>query len=991
MNNTAKTLFALAISAILLLSPLTANAAKAKAKAKSAAKPAEKAVEKPKPAIEPGVPFADNAILQREMDVPIWGWSKPGTKVTVEFAGQKKEAVAGGDGKWMLKLDALKADASPREMVIADSAGNKVTLKNILVGEVWMCSGQSNMQLTATKTSSNAIVKKLAEEATARKGKLPPIREGTVTNVCSSLLPVEHAQGQWTDGSGLSEHSAIALAFAYELYKELNIPIGILNCAFSTTTIQAWTPREGLEGSSDEYTKGLYEKVLESDPTTPQHKAAWDRYYRDLEESLKETAESTKSGLTAKAISRSLPGNLRGNRDISWMFNGKMNPMVPYAIRGAIWNQGYASSGEGILYYKNLHSLISGWRKVWGQGDFPVYFHQFYCPGGNDGLSLNNVAEMRLGTSLARDIPNADMASQIDVTGAVHYFNKALPGKRLALHALKNQYGKNIVSDGPIFKSYKTDGDKLIVEFDFADGGLVVGETATTTNSKYQGPLAHGDPTVIDNGDDKVTLFYIADKDRVWHRAKLKIDGGKVVLTAPGVSEPHGVAYGCNGIASLPNLYNRAMLPMTPFIYYDHKLVTSETWPDDPIKVAGVVPDPETVGKRYEYRKMPLLSTQFRDNAVFQAGQPVTIWGSAVHDWGYEAKGKAVIKFSFAGIEKTLPVTPGMREWQITVPPMEASAEPKTLKVVFEIDGELAHERVCKNIVIGDVWYVAASDRQSGGKQSDGMVRVMGRSAKRATASRPSRFSVSVSTTPGNRYESEWNNADGGLAAALGQRICAKTGKPVGIIHMGGDDLELKHWISFDCLKQAASLMEDYKQLAALQPGNPYYDANVKRCVADWKKYWSESVPQLMATKRPMGGAAWGSYPSLSASVTTEAAQAYNCMVHSFGPGSFKGIIFLCTANMFEKDQGANYGPELSALANCWKDWFGGADPQFFYTIPDKTLAPKITRPTQIKGKSAACEIGQWPTEESGSKKGTTAVNKQLLGLVDQVVNEAYK
>jgi len=202
--------------------------------------------EKPKPAIELGAPFADNAILQRQMPVPVWGWSKPGAKVTVEFAGQKKSATAGKDGKWMLKLDALEASATPQELVVRDSAGNTVTLKNILVGEVWMASGQSNMQWTAQKSSSSLIIKELVEKAKAERGKLPPIREGKVTNVFSSLHPIEHAEGAWSDGSNFSDYSAIAFAFAYELYKELSIPIGILNCAFSTTAIQAWTPPKGI-------------------------------------------------------------------------------------------------------------------------------------------------------------------------------------------------------------------------------------------------------------------------------------------------------------------------------------------------------------------------------------------------------------------------------------------------------------------------------------------------------------------------------------------------------------------------------------------------------------------------------------------------------------------------------------------------------------------------------------------------------------------------
>jgi hypothetical protein len=549
------------------------------------------------------------------------------------------------------------------------------------------------------------------------------------------------------------------------------------------------------------------------------------------------------------------------------------------------------------------------------------------------------------------------MASQIDISGAVHYYNKALPGKRLALQALKNQYGKNIVADGPMFKSYRVAGEELIVEFDFAAGGLVVARTTMGRGLEA--------PAVIENGENQVTLFYIADKDRVWHRAKLKIDGEQVVLTAPGVSAPRGVAYGCNGIGTSPNLYNRALLPMTPFIYYDSKLVTNAAWPDDPLKVAGVTPDPASGGKRYEYRKMPLLSAQFRDNAVFQAGMPVTFWGSAVHDWGYEAKGKAVIKFRFAGIEQTIPVTPGMREWRVTVPPMPASAKPKTLKVVFEIDGEIAHERAYKNIVIGDVWFVSApfakeKRKDKAGEPGDGQVRVMGRHDKRSLASHPSRFSVSVSTTPDSKYASEWTLADGGFAGELGRRIHAKTGKPVGIIYMNGDELQLKHWISFDYLKQAPSLVADYEQLAAVMPGTPSYEANARRYVADWKKYWSATVPQLLATKRPVDGAAWGSYPKLSPSTTSEAGQAYNFMVHCFGPGSFKGIIFLCDAEMLQQDQGANFGPELSALANCWKDWFACPDPCFLYTTPGKKLAPKITQPTAIKGRSIGVEIDDW-------------------------------
>ena len=235
------------------------------------------------------------------MPVPVWGWSTPGTKMTVQFAGQKKSETAGKDGKWMLKLDALKANANPQEMVITDSAGKKITLENILVGEVWATAGQSNMQWIAQKSSSSLIIKELIEQAKAEKGKLPPIREGKVTNVFSSLHPIEHAEGAWSDGSSFSGYSAIAFAFAHELYKELKIPIGILNCAFSTTTIQAWIPRVGIASGTDDYTRGLHKRVLEGDFRAPEHKAAWDHYYQEQ----KGTAVGKSPGFPRKSARQS--------------------------------------------------------------------------------------------------------------------------------------------------------------------------------------------------------------------------------------------------------------------------------------------------------------------------------------------------------------------------------------------------------------------------------------------------------------------------------------------------------------------------------------------------------------------------------------------------------------------------------------------------------------------------------------------------------------
>lgn len=942
-------------------------------------------------AIEIGAPFHDHAVLQRGMAVPVWGWSKPGTMVAVEFAGQKATATAGEDGKWTAELKDLKASFEPAELVIREQGGKTEKLTNILVGEVWMASGQSNMQWVAGKSS----VAKLAQDLTAESaGKVAPIREFQVSSVAAQLHPIQKASGAWNNGN-YSDYSAVAFAFAHKLYKELNVPIGILNCSFSQTAIQAWVPREGFASATDDYSKAIHLRCLQTDPTTPEHKQAWDAFYQSLENQIAASEAAIASGGETKEISAPVPGNLSGNRDASWMFNGRLSPVVPYAIRGAIWNQGYANMGEGLPYYNNLHSLVRGWRLVWNKPELPVYFHQFYSPGNGafDGTpSIDGTAEMRLGTWLARDIPHAGMASQIDIQGAIHYRHKAVPGQRLALHALKNQYGKDLVTEGPMFKSYTVVGDQVIVEFDHAMGGLVVAETGSHATGKnasgepVEGATGFADPKIIANGDDQVKLFYLAGEDRVWHPASLKIDGEKAIVSSPGVKQPRGISYGTGGIGFAPNLYNKALLPMTPFIHFDHKMVTSETWSDEKLKIAGETVDPSTVGKTYEYRKMPLLGVQFRDDAVFQAGQPVTIWGSTRQhgEWqGSPEQGECKVHFEFgpeagpAATKQVIEVTPEMAEWKVTLPPMEAGPKPHTLKVHFTIDGEMVHERTIQGIVFGDVWYVAAPPgkfKLPEVKPSGQIVRMLANQSNRDRSNNPSRFSICTSRTPryldndgilSNRLAAYWKEAEG-PAAALGHQLAAKTGRPVGIIFMQcRRDAALKNWIAPNFLKEAPSLMDDYKSVGSQYFDNPHYLANVRRYIGEWKTYWNEYIPTMMKTRAVPDGSAWGSYPSPDPQVgDSEATWIYNVYVHCFTPAALSGVVFLTGETMVAGDQGANFGPEMAALANSFKNrftlWQKDGDIPLIYTVPGKSLAPKITRPDGIGGQSTAVEINDW-------------------------------
>jgi len=283
---------------------------------------------------------------------------------------------------------------------------------------------------------------KLAAELSAEtRGKVAPIREFQVTSVTSQLHPIKKATGSWKDGS-YSDYSAIAFAFAHELYRELNVPIGILNCSFSQTAIQAWVPREGYATAKDDYSKAIHQKCLQTDPTTPEHKEAWSAFYESLEDQIAASEAAIKKGEKATGIGAGVPGNLRTNRDATWLFNGRLSPVVPFAIRGAIWNQGYANMNEGLPYYNNLHSLVRGWRIVWGKPKLPVYSHQFYRAG------------MRHASGLAAAIGNSIAARAGRPVGILFMQTKTNV-------AIENWIAPGFLKDAPsLIEDYKTVGSK---------------------------------------------------------------------------------------------------------------------------------------------------------------------------------------------------------------------------------------------------------------------------------------------------------------------------------------------------------------------------------------------------------------------------------------------------------------------------------------------------------------------------------------------------
>ncbi|MBR89656.1 MAG: hypothetical protein CMO66_00050, partial [Verrucomicrobiales bacterium] len=327
--------------------------------------------------LELAAPFTDNMILQRGSKVPVWGFDSPGNKVTVKFAGHSKTAVADRNGDWMVRLDPLEASSEEREMAVRNDKGGLISLKGALVGEVWFSSGQSNMVWTAGKSMCSELAKQLASSKED-----VPIREINISTV-SALYPQKRATSEegWKKASAAGGFSALSLSFAHELYKELNVPIGILLSAHSNTRVEAFTQRQAIEAHAKlEKDTAL---MLDADPLTAQGRKAFEQYYADLKAWQDLAGDAAEAG--GKVPQRpKLPGIAGMWRGPSQFFNGKIAPVIPYAIRGAIWCQGTSNSGDGRIYAARMEALVKGWRDAWGMPKMPFYFTQMQPYGSPD-------------------------------------------------------------------------------------------------------------------------------------------------------------------------------------------------------------------------------------------------------------------------------------------------------------------------------------------------------------------------------------------------------------------------------------------------------------------------------------------------------------------------------------------------------------------------------------------------------------------------------
>lgn len=472
--------------------------------------------------------FSDYMVLQREMKVPIWGTADPGEEATVAFAGQKKSAVAGDNGKWRVELDAMAASAQGRPMVVTGTkTGQPVTLDDVLVGEVWLCSGQSNMDFTVAKTEKYyfAGVNHEAEEVAAANHPLIRMFTGEWSR---AYEPQATVAGTWRvcTPQTVREFSAVGYFFARDLQPEINLPVGIITETYGASTAQAWIRREAIAANP------------RLKPVLDEFDARVRAYTPPTEEELKQWREAAAKAKAEekRPPRRPRPDPVQDQHNPTVMFNGMIAPIVGCAIRGVLWYQGESITAPKDLFPLWNQTLIADWRKLWGC-EFPFFFVQLAALRAS-----SNTLEVREQQARALALPNTGMAVTIDIGDPdnVHPKDKQDVGARLARIALARVYGRNLEYSGPVYESMRIEGHAIRLRFSHASGGLVA------------------------RGGDLRT-FVIAGGDRRFVPAVAKIEGESVVVSNPEVPAPTAARYAWENYPEGCNLCNHADLPAPPF------------------------------------------------------------------------------------------------------------------------------------------------------------------------------------------------------------------------------------------------------------------------------------------------------------------------------------------------------------------------------------------------------------------------------------------
>ncbi|MCH6255106.1 sialate O-acetylesterase [Puniceicoccaceae bacterium K14] len=505
--------------------------------------------------------FADQMVLQRDQEVPIWGVATAGAAIEVAFAGQVKRVLAGDTGKWIVRLGKMEASAKSRTLAIVARLGEELidrTISDVLVGEVWFAGGQSNMYRPFRMLVGEAVDPKFepiaeylrTEAARANDPLLRQFRVGRSFNVYEKETK---GRGNWSKAiSGeVNEICGTAYFFARELRRELGVPVGLISCNLGATRIEPWIrPAEFLSHDvlAEEYARELleHEKRLEE----------WDEERAMAE--FRKALEEWEDGKTVGRKPRKPEHPSRNKQMYGTLFNGMVSPLIPYAMKGIIWYQGESNTGNYPEQYDlRLSKLIEGWRSAWGQESLFVYWCQLanyrdakdHPVGDEDTWALLQDRQRQ-----ALRIPDTGMAVLNDIGEArdIHPKNKVDAGKRLSLWALSQAYGKGGVCSGPLFREAKRVGERVLIAFDSVGSGLMIGHKHLM------------EPTI--EVDETLNQFQISGVDGEWKWAEARIVANdQVEVWHADIEEPIEVRYAWSSNPEGANLYNREGLPTSIF------------------------------------------------------------------------------------------------------------------------------------------------------------------------------------------------------------------------------------------------------------------------------------------------------------------------------------------------------------------------------------------------------------------------------------------
>ncbi len=487
--------------------------------------------------------ISDHMVLQNGVSAPIWGWASPDEMVTVRIGGQSIETKAGADGKWRANLAALPP-GGPHILTIGGT--NQIEIKDVLVGEVWLGSGQSNMAMTVKGVTD-------AEKEIAAAD-LPHVRVFTTASQ-NTPKPAEDCSGHWKlcSPETAGTFSATAFFFGREIHRELKVPVGLIVSAVGGTPIDSWVDEKLQRALPD--MKGFFQPQSADAATADPAKASAD--YEAAMEKWKANVKRARADKMPVPRRPQNPAEVRAKKsNLGGLFNGMIMPLVPYAIRGALWYQGEANSvpAKAPYYQHQLPLLVTDWRQRW-DAEFPFAWVQLPNFAGN-GRDLPQVREGMLKTLR---LPKTGMAVTIDIGEAknIHPKNKQEVGRRLSLWALQSVYGRaGLEFSGPLVTGHEVRGGEVIVHFSHAAG----------LKAKEGGLVG----------------FQIAGEDQIWQSASARVDGSSVIVSGASITKPVAVRYAWENDPAC-NLINAAGLPASPFRTDDWKL-PAPVEPSQPVK-----------------------------------------------------------------------------------------------------------------------------------------------------------------------------------------------------------------------------------------------------------------------------------------------------------------------------------------------------------------------------------------------------------------------